>query len=269
MLHLALQRSVARSLGWRVGGLVALHAPCQRLLSSTAAEPKSTAAKPPRQTDEQYRWAKLEARENMLREEMERRQRAGTWQRSPDMRSRILTQLFFVSVLCGTGYGIFLLGGVLWKFAGTMRAAMAEGQLMSLMEQEGADPTRMYSLYLHTQVAHAIEDDAELVEHMGELRFAPETMRITPVASTNDIAVVMNVYGTRRVGVVNALFTKTVDDTGLPLYVCTEFLVDSWDGRVWSVDCPPISGAQLLAEVKLKKQRHMEKMEKKSIKTQQ
>ena len=70
---------------------------------------------------------------------------------------------------------------------------------------------------------------------MGDLRFSPDTMKPFQFPKDNQMAVIFNVYGTRRVGLVYCLLEKGVNAEGLPLYTPVEFTVDSWDGHVFKV----------------------------------
>ncbi len=145
--------------------------------------------------------------------------------------------------------------GIYYYFSGLIgrtRSSFAENKLMQELEAEGVDPATSFHLFVYAAVAHAVQDDEKVTEHMGELRFAPDTMRMTPLVAHNQMIVSMNVYGTRRAGIVNVVFDRSVKQ-GLPVFTIRDFSVDSWDGQVFSLQMPPLYFEELVHEVQRRK----------------
>ncbi len=70
---------------------------------------------------------------------------------------------------------------------------------------------------------------------MGQLRFQPETLKLIQLPAENKVMVCFNVYGTRRVGLVSAIFTRAANRDGLIVYTPEELTVDAWDGHVFDL----------------------------------
>ncbi len=70
---------------------------------------------------------------------------------------------------------------------------------------------------------------------MGQLRFQPETLKLTQLPNENKVMISFNVYGTRRVGLVTAVFSRRPNKERLIVYTPVEFSVDAWDGHVFDL----------------------------------
>lgn len=132
-----------------------------------------------------------------------------------------------------TGLGFWVVGQ--WGLSTYRRymALYAENKLVQQLQAEASE--QAYYRFLYAQLARQVLDVPRIADHMGELRFSPDTMKPFQFPKDNQIAVIFNVYGTRRVGLVYVLMNKSVNSDGLPVYTPVEFTVDAWDGRVFRV----------------------------------
>jgi hypothetical protein len=113
--------------------------------------------------------------------------------------------------------------------------SVAEANAMEALQMEGADPAQLAMLFLHARLARAVLADESVTRHMGTLRFQPETLKLTQLTKENKVMVTFNVYGTRRVGMVTAVLVRSTSRQGLVVYEPVEFMVDSWDGKVFDL----------------------------------
>jgi hypothetical protein len=85
-----------------------------------------------------------------------------------------------------------------------------ENSCMTKLDELHKDAVQNGLLYVHTKLAHRILEDVRVTSDMGTLRFQPESLRIVPLLKENRNFLTFNVYGTKRVGSVNAVLSKSV-----------------------------------------------------------
>ncbi len=115
-----------------------------------------------------------------------------------------------------------------------------ENSCMTKLDELHQDAVQNGLLYVHAKLAHRILDDHRVISDMGSIRFQPESMRIVPLLKENRNFLTFNIYGTKRVGSVNAVLSKRVLN-GWIVYKVEEMTVDAWDGKVFEIDCTDLA----------------------------
>lgn len=144
-----------------------------------------------------------------------------------------VTSPYGILSMVGVAFGTFVLGSWGVRTYKKMTAMYAENKLVQTLQEEGSE--QAYYRFMYAQLARQVLAVPRIAQHMGDLRFSPDTMKPFQFPKDNEICVIFNVYGTRRVGLVNVVMRKGVNSAGLPVYDPIEFSVDSWDGRVFKV----------------------------------
>ncbi len=134
-------------------------------------------------------------------------------------------------VVLGSYYTYTFFAGLYTRYS----TGTAEANAMNALQMEGSDPAQLAMLFLHAKLARPVLADEAVVQHMGTLRFQPETLKLTQLTKENKVMVTFNVYGTRRVGIVTAILDRFPNRDGLVVYHPVELTVDSWDGRVFDL----------------------------------
>lgn len=155
---------------------------------------------------------------------------------APKKRSFWLQPVGVLAIFTATVGGYFSVT-YLYDVFKRYRGMYAENKTFTELQENGMDGVQGTLMFLHTTLARAVLADPRVVEHMGSLRFQPETIKFVPVVRENRQVVTFSVYGTRRVGLVYALLDKDINSEGIIVYRPIEFTVDAWDGRVFDINC--------------------------------